>query len=171
MERLSAVQLLDIFGVSHLQEVSTFGALRDETITDLIEHGELLALQPGEVLFNAGDRSDGFYVILQGHLAFYKYHNGQYAFIRDYHFGENIGFVGMIALHRRIGRAQAGEATIVLRVSVSQFNALYERDTREFALLLMNLARDMARGIRAIDNIIVEQSLAAEGGDRPSDVA
>ncbi|MFC6673709.1 Crp/Fnr family transcriptional regulator [Marinobacterium aestuariivivens] len=165
MRRLSGQRLLEERGLPYFRGVSTFGALSDPTVLHLVRSGEVLELETGEVLFEAGDGSDGFYVILQGHLAFFKYHQGHYAFIRNYQFGENIGFVGMIALHHRIGRAQAEGKVIVLKVPVSLFNELYERDTREFALLLMNLARDMARGIRAVDNIIVER--AHPPGDGP----
>ncbi|NVK44159.1 MAG: cyclic nucleotide-binding domain-containing protein [Oceanospirillaceae bacterium] len=159
MRRLSGQQLLETWGLSYFRDISTFGALSDATISHLIRSGQVLELEPGEVLFEAGDGSDGFYVIVRGQIAFFKYHSGHYAFIRNYHFGENIGFVGMIALHHRIGRAQADGETVVVKVPVSMFNELYDRDTQEFALLLMNLARDMARGIRAVDNIIVERSL------------
>lgn len=167
MRRLSGQRLLDERGLPYFRDVSTFGALSDSTVSHLVRSGEVLQLEPGEVLFEAGDGSDGFYVILQGQLSFFKYHQGHYAFIRTYHFGENIGFVGMIALHHRIGRAQADGEAIVVKVPVSLFNDLYERDTREFALLLMNLARDMARGIRAVDNIIVERSYPSGKGAPP----
>ncbi|UTW13381.1 Crp/Fnr family transcriptional regulator [Marinobacterium rhizophilum] len=140
-----------------MRNISTFGALSDTTVVHLIRCGEVLALEPGEVLFDAGEPSECFYVILKGYLAFHKYHQGHYGFIRNYHFGENIGFVGMIALHRRIGRAAAVGDVIVVKISNPLFNELYESDTQEFALLLMNLSRDMARGIRALDNLIVER--------------
>jgi len=165
MRRLAGQRLLDEWGLQYFRDISTFGALNDSTIIHLIRSGQVLELEPGEVLFEAGDESDGFYVILRGQIAFFKYHDGHYAFIRNYHFGENIGFVGMIALHHRIGRAQAvGSDTLVVKLPVNLFNELYDHDTQEFALLLMNLARDMARGIRAVDNIIVERSLPARDG-------
>ncbi|GGO85854.1 hypothetical protein GCM10011348_35370 [Marinobacterium nitratireducens] len=170
MRRLSGQCLLDEWGLPYFRDISTFGALDSATISHLIRSGQVLELEPGEVLFEAGDGSDGFYVILRGQIAFFKYHAGHYAFIRNYHFGENIGFVGMIALHHRIGRAQADGEAVVVKVPLSLFNDLYDRDTQEFALLLMNLARDMARGIRAVDNIIVEHSFAVSRDGLPPGV-
>ncbi len=158
MRKLSGQGLMEDLGLPYFRTISTFGALSDATIVHLVSCGEVLVLDRGDVLFEAGDPSDGFYVIIKGQLAFHKYHEGHYAFIRNYRFGENIGFVGMIALHRRIGRAQAEEEATVVKIPVSLFNELYESNTQDFALLLMNLSRDMARGLRAVDNIIVAHS-------------
>jgi CRP/FNR family transcriptional regulator, cyclic AMP receptor protein len=167
MHRLSGQRLMEDLGLPYFRDISTFGALSDTTVVHLVRCGEVLALEPGEVLFEAGQPSECFYVILKGHLAFHKYHQGHYGFIRNYHFGENIGFVGMIALHRRIGRAEAVDNVVVVKISSNLFNELYESDTQEFALLLMNLSRDMARGIRALDNLIVErQSLPEEAPEK-----
>ncbi|WP_020680256.1 cyclic nucleotide-binding domain-containing protein [Marinobacterium rhizophilum] len=152
---------MEDLGLPYFRTISTFGALSDTTVVHLIRCGEVQALEPGEILFEAGDPSEGFYIILKGQLAFHKYHQGHYGFIRNYHFGENIGFVGMIALHRRIGRARAVGEVIVVKISTRLFNDLYETNTQEFALLLMNLSRDMARGIRAVDNLLVEQHYSA----------
>ncbi len=169
MHKLSGQRLMEDLGLPYFRNISTFGALSDTTVVHLIRCGEVLALDPGEVLFEAGEPSECFYVILKGHLAFHKYHQGHYGFIRNYHFGENIGFVGMIALHRRIGRAEAVDEVVVVKISTRLFNELYESDTQEFALLLMNLSRDMARGIRALDNLIVEgQSLSEKVSERGS---
>lgn len=162
MRKLSGQGLMEDLGLPYFRTISTFGALTDTTVVHLIRSGEVLALDPGEVLFEAGEPSDGFYVILKGQMAFHKYHQGHYGFIRNYHFGENIGFVGMIALHRRIGRARAVEDVIVVKISTRLFNDLYESNTQEFATLLMNLSRDMARGLRAVDNLVVEHSYGAE---------
>lgn len=157
MRRLSGQKLMEDLGLPYFRNISTFGALSDATIVHLVSRAEVLALDAGDVLFEAGEPSEGFYVIIKGQLAFYKYHEGHYAFIRNYQSGENIGFVGMIALHRRIGRARAEEEVIVVKIPSSLFQGLYESDTQDFALLLMNLARDMARGLRAVDNLIVAQ--------------
>jgi CRP-like cAMP-binding protein len=152
---------MEDLGLPYFRTISTFGALSDTTVVHLIRSGEVQALDPGEILFEAGDPSEGFYIILKGQLSFHKYHQGHYGFIRNYHFGENIGFVGMIALHRRIGRARAVGDVIVVKIPTRLFNDLYETNTQEFALLLMNLSRDMARGLRAVDNLLVEQHYSA----------
>ena len=100
---------------------------------------------------------DAFYVILKGAFAYYKSHDDKYAYIRDYTLGEQIGFMSMIALHNRVGSAVACEDSLVLEVNNTLFSRMHETTPLDFGLLMMNLAREMARTLRAVDNIVVDK--------------
>ena len=47
-------------------EMSAFGALSDSFVQELLTRGDLLATEPGEMLFEAGGRANCFYVVLKG---------------------------------------------------------------------------------------------------------
>lgn len=146
--------------LSHIQledftHHSVFGALPESEILWLLEHGELFSLETGESLFLHGDRGDSFFVILKGSLEYYKYHDGSYAYIRNYAQGEQIGFVSMIALHDRVGKAIASEESLILKVDSNLFHEFHLHAPMEFGILVMNLARDMARSFREVNNLVV----------------
>ena len=112
------------------------------------------------MIYKPGDKGDRFLVILEGSVSFYQFHNGEFAYIRDHLFGEELGFVAMIALHDRVGKAVAAEDSLILEVSCELFSELQSYDPTQFSILLLNLSREMARTIRDISNSIVDKKIA-----------
>lgn len=153
---MHVVQGSDALGqhsLSYFQSASTFGALSEDTLLWLFQEGTVYALEKGEVLFEPDERGDAFFVILEGEIAYYKCHEGKYAHIRDYKRGEQIGFMSMIALHDRVGTAVSlSDDTLVLEVNSELFHSLHESAPLDFGLLMMNLAREMARSLRKADD-------------------
>lgn len=154
---MSGKSLLDEYGIEYFQGASIFGALTPEVIGYLLDNGKIFHLEKGDVLYNPGDKGSCFYVILKGRISFYSYHLGEFAYLRDYKFGEELGFSAMIALHDRIGKAEAAEECCVIEISTALFHELHDRYPNEFGIVLLNLARDMARIIRNINYIIVDE--------------
>ena len=145
--------------MEYFQNASVFGALSATVIEFLLDNGRVLKMAKGDVVYRPGDKGDKFYVVLQGSLSFYQFHLGEFAYIRDHLFGEEMGFVAMIALHDRIGKAVAADEGYLLEVSSALFYQLHEKYPIDFGLMLLNLSREMARTIREMSNIIVEQKI------------
>lgn len=161
MQLLTAKQLLQRYSPEYFKEASTFGALTTETVLWLIENGRIYSLDTDETLFEIDERGDNFFIILKGSFAYYKCHLQNYAFIRDYKVGEEIGFMSMIALHNRVGTAVANEDSLILEISADQFQQLHDIAPTDFGLLMMNLAREMARSLRKGDNLVVDKTAAS----------
>lgn len=162
MHTMSDTELLSRFPLEDFKQASTFGALSDATISWLLREGCIHSLGQGDHLFEPDDAGDSFFVILDGSIAYYKCHEGRFAFIKRYEKGEEIGFVSTVALHARVGRAVADEPTVALEIDCPLFYRLHQEAPTDFGLLVLNLAREMARTIRKVDNIIVDMKLAAE---------
>lgn len=158
MQILQGPDVLERFSIEYLRGASTFGALSDDTIRWLFDQGRTYALDKSDVLFEPDERGDAFFVILQGSLSYFKCHDGKYAHIRNYQVGEQIGFMSMIALHNRVGSAIAHEDSIVIEVNTELFHQLHEHAPQDFGLLMMNLAREMARTLRSVDNLVVDNA-------------
>jgi len=161
MKLLTAKQLLLQSSAEYFKEASTFGALTTETVLWLLENGQIYSLKTDETLFEINERGDNFFIILKGSFAYYKCHLQHYAFIRDYKVGEEIGFMCMIALHNRVGTAIANQESLVLEISSDLFEQLHINAPTDFGLLMMNLAREMARSLRKVDNIVVDKTVAS----------
>jgi CRP-like cAMP-binding protein len=158
MKLISTEQLLKNQELSSFTNASVFGALSEASILWLLQNGIIHSLEKGEYIFNHGQAGNSFHVILDGQITYYKFHDGRYAYIRDYKTGEQIGFMSMIALHERVGRAEAHEGTITLEIDSQLFHEFHNTASLEFGILMMNLAREMARTLRSVDNLIVEKS-------------
>jgi len=158
MKLLSTEQLLEDRDLSSFTNASVFGALPETSILWLLENGKIQCLDKGEFIFSQGQPGNSFHVILEGQIGYYKFHDGHYGYIKDYRAGEQIGFMSLIALHDRVGRAEALQDTITLKIDSALFHAFHNHDPLSFGILMMNLAREMARTLRSVDNLIVEKS-------------
>ncbi len=158
MAIISTEHLLESQELSSFTNASVFGALPETSILWLLQNGIIHSLQKGEYIFEQGQAGNSFHVILVGKIGYYKFHDGHYAYIRDYKTGEQIGFMSLIALHDRVGRAEALRDTTTLEIDSALFHSFHNYQPLEFGLLMMNLAREMARTLRSVDNLIVDKS-------------
>ncbi len=158
MKTIDGQALWHSLGAVHFREMSTFGALPDTTVQRLLAEGQVRLLDKGDVLFRAGDRVYSFFVVISGRLAMYICADEQHAFSRHHIRGEEVGFVAMIGLHDRVATAVAAEETLVVEISSDQFFELHISEPEAFGLLLLNLSREMARGICKLSSIIVQMS-------------
>jgi len=156
MQLLQSGDLSQIPKPENLQECSVFGAFSLDAIRYLLQAGKVYRLSRNDLLFECGERGDSFFVVLDGSVDYFAWHFGDYSYTRTAGFGDEIGYVAMIALQDRAGKAVAREDSLVLEISANLFGELHDRYPFDFGLIVLNLARNMARLIRALS-----QSLAS----------
>ncbi|TDO99723.1 cyclic nucleotide-binding domain-containing protein [Marinomonas balearica] len=148
--------------ISRLKSASIFGALSPEAITFLLEHGALEELDEGEVLFKEDEVADAFYIVLDGSLklcrgdekaADVKFGEGSIGF------GEEIGYVTMIALHPRAADVIATQTTLVLKINSYVFGQFHDYHSFDFGILILNLSRDMARKLRMVSEALARHHI------------
>lgn len=147
MRQLDSELLLDELSVDDLKNAAILGALSDQAIVYLIKKGIVHVLRKGDTLFETGKPSGSFFIVLKGSIAYYQSLNGHREHIDDFHFGEQIGFVAMIALTPYPGTAIAASDSYVLEVTSDLFYALHCDMPLDFGVLLINLSRELARNI------------------------
>ena len=162
MKLISTEQLLEVHKLSSFTNASMFGALPEASVLWLLQKGKIQFWEKGEYLFEQGQPGNSFQFILDGQVSYYKFHDGHYAYIKEYQAGKQIGFMSMIALHDRVGRAEAHKGTIALEIDNVLFQEFHNNYPLEFGILMINLAREMARTLRSVDNLIVEKSPEAQ---------
>lgn len=154
MKTLDASGVIDRFGISYLQELSTFGALSEEVIIDLLQKGRIDQLEKGEYIAHFGEEAADFQVVLQGTLAYFKRFEGHDVLTRYFRRGEQMGFDEMIGLIVRDGTDVAAEESVILNISNSQFFDLHLGFPAEFGVFMINLARELAREIEMLEDVI-----------------
>jgi CRP-like cAMP-binding protein len=159
---LSAVpfeQIKSEVNADMLKNGSIFGALSDESVNYLLNQGEIYRVETGDRIFEYGDKGENFYIVCKGSIDFHKQYKGECVHTRTAGFGEELGFVAMIALHDHTGFAEASEDSVVLKISSLLFRALHKEYPFDFGIMSLNLARDMARTIRKLNDTLVEYSI------------
>lgn len=156
MNRLTREQLLQRLDIDACRELATFGALSDECILALLDEGEILALAPGEKIERHDEPADDFQIVLAGRMAFYKRAEGCQVLTRYFHAGEQIGFDLMIGLIPHNGTDVAEEPTLLLSIDKPLFYRLHVEHPEDFGLLMINLARELAREIEILEDLITD---------------
>jgi signal-transduction protein with cAMP-binding, CBS, and nucleotidyltransferase domain len=164
MERIDFDKFIESIALQDMLRGSVFGALSEQAVHFLLERGELYGVKAGDTVFEYGDASDCFYVVCKGSLDFFKQHDDKLRHIRVVNFGEETGFVPMIALHKQSGSAIAREDSIVLQVSSILYAELHQEFALDFGLLTLNLAREMARVIDKMGEALVEDAVSRKQG-------
>lgn len=143
---------------AYFSALSTFGAMPETVIRRLLEKGRVLKLQKGERLYDAGERSDSFYVVLEGDVNTYMPgEEGGWTLARLHKPGDDMGFVPMIALTDRPGKTVAETDAVVLEITSGQFFDLHQQEPDAFGLMILNLVRGMARAVINMANMLEEQ--------------
>jgi len=154
MEILDANEVIESVGLPYLRELATFGALPDEVITDLLNRGTIRQFKKGEYIVRHGQIATDFHVVLQGKTAFYKHYEGCDVLTRHFLAGEQIDFDLMIGLIPHDGTDVAVEDCQVLEINSTQFYQVHVNYPAEFGLLMINLARELAREIAILEDVI-----------------
>jgi len=162
MKDLDGRRLMADSGLEYFKGASTLGALSDNAIRYLLNHGHVLMADAGDTLFKTGDPGSSFLIVLKGRLKYYWQRSGGTVLLREVAFGSQIGYVSMIGLQDREGMAVAAEPSTLLEVSSDLFYQLHLDYPTDFGILMMNLSRDMARVLRNLSARLAEQVSVGE---------
>ncbi|MGD2172694.1 MAG: Crp/Fnr family transcriptional regulator [Gammaproteobacteria bacterium] len=154
MQLVDPAEVIESLGIPYLQELSTFGALSEKVIVDLVTHGKIERLDKGDYIDHNHEKADDFQIVLQGKIAYYKHQEGHDVLTRNFSRGEQMGFDEMIGLIVRDGTDVAMEDSLVLSISSSQFYNLHVEYPGEFGILMLNLSRELAREIEILEDVI-----------------
>lgn len=154
MEVLGAAEVIEDLGLAYFRELSTFGALSDDMIVDMMNKGTIRRFNRGEYIARYGEVANEFQVVLQGRMAFYKHSDVCDVLCRYFSAGEQMGFDLMIGVIQHNGTDVATEDSVILDVNSEQFYELLVDFPEEFGLLMINLTRELSREISLLENVI-----------------
>ena len=154
MKILGADETIDVLGWACLNDLSTFGALSNDVILSLLHNGVIRRYMKGEYVTRLGQVADDFQIVLCGCVAYYRRFDGRDVLTRHFNQGEQMGFDQMIGLLTQNGTDVAQQDSLILDVSNEQFFKLHVDFPADFGLLMINLARELAREIEILENVI-----------------
>ena len=154
MQMVSADEVIKSLGMAYFRELSTFGALSDCVIVDMLQRGTIRRFDKGEFLARYGVVATDFQVVLRGRIAFYKHSETCDVLTRYFAAGEQMGFDLMIGGISHNGIDVAAEPSIILDIDSDQFYRLLVDFPAEFGLLMVNLTRELSREISLLESVI-----------------
>jgi CRP/FNR family transcriptional regulator, cyclic AMP receptor protein len=132
-----------------LQKYSLFGGLVVEQI-ELIR--PLLGQEgyaAGEAIINEGEANDRIRFVMEGRVSVSR--SG--VPITELGEGETFGEMEVLDVMPSVASVRATTPTLVATISNKALREMYKLDAKVFALLIMNLARDLSRRLRRMDEL------------------
>lgn len=132
-----------------LQQMPIFGGLSASTLELLLDATSEVQVPAGEYFFHEGDAGDALYVLERGHVQVQRATPRGLAVLRRLGPGDCLGEMAVIDLAPRSASVRALQDCAAFTLPAGQLHRLYQHDLEQFALLQMNLAREMSRRLRA----------------------
>ena len=142
-----------------LRRYSFFGGLDDEQLDFVCSMLTEERFPPGEVILHEGELNSKVFFIQEGQVGIDKYRcnsdgntGSETMHIADLQVGDTFGEMELIDVQPCVATVTALSDVSVLTLSNVDLYALRKRDLKAFTLVMMNLARDISRRLRAMDS-------------------
>lgn len=142
---------------TELRNIGIFGALPENVLDHLCATLQVLEVPPGTYLFREDDAADCMFVVLQGDMeVLKKSKSGTEARVavlgpRDW-FGE----MSIIDVQSRSASVMSVSPARLIRMTASDLDRLYRFDVKAYALIVLNIAREMSRRLRVADGMMAD---------------
>lgn len=137
-----------------LQQMPIFGAIREDALAFLLEPATEVAVAAGAYFCREGEPAQSMYVLERGAVAILKHWEGRELLLRHLGAGDCFGEMALLDFHPRSASVQAVEDCTAIELGPQHLMRLYEHDLEQFALIQMNLAREMSRRLRTTDELL-----------------
>ena len=137
-----------------MQGMPIFGAIREDVLRFLLEQASTVSVAAGDYFFREGDGALGMYVIEQGRAAVLKGWKGRDLLLRELQRGDCFGEMALMDLLPRSASVKAVEACTAIELKPEHLLRLFEQDLEQFALIQMNIGREVCRRLRATDELL-----------------
>jgi len=137
---------------SSLQKYALFGGLLEEQINNIIPLMKEEVYNPEDFLIVEGKANDKIFFLLEGHVAVTRND------IELTHFGEGeaIGEMEVLDVMPAVASIRALSHVKVISISNKALREIYKLDVKTFSLIIMNLARDLSRRLRKMDEKLAD---------------
>jgi CRP-like cAMP-binding protein len=134
-----------------LRSTAMFGAVSDETIAFLLQRARTRTVEPGAWFFEQGERGTSTFLLERGRASVIKIWDDRAYALRELSAGDCFGEVALLDFGPRSAGVRADQACEALELSALDLRRLAERDAEQFALIYMNLGRELSRRLRDAD--------------------
>lgn len=143
-----------------LQRMPIFGALRQDTLQFLLELARTKAVAAGGYFFREKDPADALYVLESGRAAVVKsWEDGEFV-LRHLERGDCFGEMALMDLFPRSASVRAVADCQAIALAPADLYRLFERDAEQFALIQMNMGREVCRRLRESDEQLFRARMA-----------
>jgi CRP-like cAMP-binding protein len=148
-----------------LQRMPVFGGIRADVLQFLLGLCPLVSVPANEFFFREHDQADSMFVLEAGKAAVLKSWGGQEYLLRTLAEGDCFGEMAIMDLFPRSASVRAIEDCTAIRLSAASLYQVYAQDLEQFALIQMNMGREVCRRLRETDNRLLRATMGTPETD------
>ena len=137
-----------------MQQMPIFGGIEDEALRYLVEPAPIVEVPAGGYYFREGDPATAMYVLEAGKVTVSKSWEHCQLLLRRLGEGDCFGEMALLDLYPRSASVRADSDCRAIELSSANLYRLFERDAAQFAMIQMNIAREMSRRLRITDELL-----------------
>jgi CRP/FNR family cyclic AMP-dependent transcriptional regulator len=134
-----------------LQAMPIFGGVSDAALRFLMSLAREVEVPKGSYFYREGDPASSVFVLETGKVVLMKRWQNKDHVLKSLVRGDSFGEVALIDLQPRNTSALAEESSRAIELSTEDLYKLYKRHLDQFALIYMNMARQVCRRLREAD--------------------
>jgi CRP-like cAMP-binding protein len=144
--------------IATLREIGLFGALSDEVLEHLSRTLQTFRVVPGDAIFREGDAfAREMYVLLEGEMEVTKRsRRGRDLRVAILGPHDTFGEMSLIDMQARSATVRALAPSRLIKMTSEDMDRLYRFDLKSYALIVLNVARDLSRRLRVADGILAD---------------
>jgi CRP-like cAMP-binding protein len=145
-----------------LQQMPILGAIDDEALRFLLDPVPTITVPEGDYFFRENDPADCMYVLESGRVAVVKEWAGREMLLRQLGEGDCFGEMALLDLFPRSASVRALSQCRAIALKPEHLYRLYEHDARQFAVIQMNIGREMSRRLRDADDQLFRATMGEQ---------
>lgn len=145
-----------------LRATPLFGALSDSALDLLVAAGKPVSVAEGDYFFREGERGSSAFLLETGRVSVTRRVLDRDHLLRELGPGDFFGEVALLDFGPRSASIRALAPCSGLEISARALRELSEKDMKDFAIIYMNLGREVSRRLRKADERLFRVLL--EGG-------
>jgi CRP/FNR family cyclic AMP-dependent transcriptional regulator len=138
--------------VETLQQMPIFGGIRAEVLEFLLSASTIVSVPAGQFFFHENDKAQSMFVLETGEVAVLKLWTGQPFVLGHLVQGDCVGEMALMDLFPRSASILAIKDCIAIELSTASFFKIYTQNLAQFALIQMNIGREVSRRLRIADD-------------------
>ena len=147
--------------VDLLQRMPIFGGIRPNILQFLLGLCPVESVPKNKFFFREGDQADSMFVLEAGKVAVLKSWRGQDCLLQTLMQGDCFGEMAVMDLCPRSASVRAVEDCTAIRISAANLYQVYSQDLKQFALIQMNMGREVCRRLRESDDRLFSANMGA----------
>jgi CRP/FNR family transcriptional regulator, cyclic AMP receptor protein len=148
-----------------LQAMPIFGAIGDSALRFLLDGARQIEVVSGGWFFREGDQAQALYVLQSGRAAVLKRWQGRDHLLHSFAAGDCFGEMALMDPQPRCASVCAVQDCEAIELSSANLYRLFEHDVEQFALIQMNIGREVCRRLRATDELLFRATMGESAAD------